>query len=162
MFDKFLNAPLRSEKLLKTSLFLFPEMKFGLLLLFLFLCGFVSSEKIRNKVKEEPTADNDVDNDATELDNERDDAVSHEVDNGAPDLDSQSDEAVDDDSKNEESLDESNSNPEQFDTEDEENDVAENVQDQGEEDSKLEDPAPWRPKRFCEILALILNELTFV
>ena len=132
-------------------------MKFGLLVLFLFLCGFVSSEKIRSEVKDEPTVDDDVDNDVPELDSERDDAVSDEADNGAPDLDSESDEAVDGDSINEQSYDESNSNPEQFDFNNEENDVAENVQDQGEEDSKLEDPAPWRPKQFCEILALILN-----
>ena len=157
MFDKFLNMLLHSEKLLKTSMFLFLGMKFGLLVLYLFLCGFVSSESIHNEVKDEPTVDDDVDNDAPELDSESDDSVSHEADNGAPDVDSDSDEAVDDDSKNEESFDESNSNPEQFDSEDEGNDVAENLQDQGDEDSKLEDPAPWRPKRFCEILALILN-----
>ena len=136
---------------------LFLEMKFGLLILFLFLCGFVSSEKIHNEVKDEPTVDDDVNNDAPELDSERNDAVSDEADNGAPDLDSESDEAVDDDSKDEESYDESNSNPEQFDFNDEENDVVENVQDQGEGGSKLEDPAPWRPKRFCEKLELILN-----
>ena len=35
-------------------------MKFGLLLLFLFLCGFVSFEKIRNEVKDEPTVGDDV------------------------------------------------------------------------------------------------------
>ena len=157
MFESFLNAPLHLEKLPKTSMLSFSEMKFGLLLLFLFLYGLVSSEKIRSEAKDEPTVDDEVDNDALEIDSERDDAVSDEVDNDASDLDSQSDEAVDDDSKNEESLDESNSNPEQFDAEDKENDVAEHVQDQGEEDSKLEDPAPWRPKRFCEILALILN-----
>ena len=132
-------------------------MKLGLLLLFLFLCGFVSLEKIRNEAKDEPTVDDEVDNDAPELDTERDDAVSDGEDNGASDLDSESDESVDDDSKSEESLDESMSNPEQFDSKDEENDVAENVQDQGGENSKLEDPATWRPKRFCEILALILN-----
>ena len=136
---------------------LFLEMKFGLLILFLFLCGFVSSEKIHNEVKDEPTVNDDVDNDAPELNSERNDAVSDEADNGAPDLDSESDEAVDDDSKDEESYDESNSNPEQFDFNDEENDVVENVQDQGEGSSKLEDPAPWRPKRFCEKLELILN-----
>ena len=136
---------------------LFLEMKFGLLILFLFLCGFVSSEKIHNEVKDEPTVDDDVDNDAPELNSERNDAVSDEADNGAPDLDSESDEAVDDDSKDEESYDESNSNPEQFDFNDEKNDVVENVQDQGEGGSKLEDPAPWRPKRFCEKLELILN-----
>ena len=136
---------------------LFLEMKFGLLILFLFLCGFVSSEKIHNEVKDEPTVNDDVDNDAPELNSERNDAVSDEADNGAPDLDSESDEAVDDDSKDEESYDESNSNPEQFDFNDEENDVVENVQDQGEGGSKLEDPAPWRPKRFCEKLELILN-----
>ena len=157
MFVKFFNTPLRSEKLLKTSVCLFLEMKFGLLILFLFLCGFVSSEKIHNEVKDEPTVNDDVDNDAPELNSERNDAVSDEADNGAPDLDSESDEAVDDDSKDEESYDESNSNPEQFDFNDEENDVVENVQDQGEESSKLEDPAPWRPKRFCEKLELILN-----
>ena len=136
---------------------LFLEMKFGLLILFLFLCGFVSSEKIHNEVKDEPTVNDDVDNDAPELNSERNDAVSDEADNGAPDLDSESDEAVDDDSKDEESYDESNSNPEQFDFNDEENDVVENVQDQGKGGSKLEDPAPWRPKRFCEKLELILN-----
>ena len=136
---------------------LFLEMKFGLLILFLFLCGFVSSEKIHNEVKDEPTVNDDVDNDAPELNSERNDAVSDEADNGAPDLDSESDEAVDDDSKDEESYDESNSNPEQFDFNDEKNDVVENVQDQGEGGSKLEDPAPWRPKRFCEKLELILN-----
>ena len=136
---------------------LFLEMKFGLLILFLFLCGFVSSEKIHNEVKDEPTVDDDVNNDASELDSERNDAVSDEADNGAPDLDSESDEAVDDDSKDEESYDESNSNPEQFDFNDEKNDVVENVRDQGEGGSKLEDPAPWRPKRFCEKLELILN-----
>ena len=136
---------------------LFLEMKFGLLILFLFLCGFVSSEKIHNEVKDEPTVNDDVDNDAPELNSERNDAVSDEADNGAPDLDSEIDEAVDDDSKDEESYDESNSNPEQFDFNDEENDVVENVQDQGEGGSKLEDPAPWRPKRFCEKLELILN-----
>ena len=157
MFVKFFNTPLRSEKLLKTSVCLFLEMKFGLLILFLFLCGFVSSEKIHNEVKDEPTINDDVDNDAPELNSERNDAVSDEADNGAPDLDSESDEAVDDDSKDEESYDESNSNPEQFDFNDEENDVVENVQDQGEGGSKLEDPAPWRPKRFCEKLELILN-----
>ena len=136
---------------------LFLEMKFGLLILFLFLCGFVSSEKIHNEVKDEPTVDDDVNNDAPELDSERNDAVSDEADNGAPDLDSESDEAVDNDSKDEEPYDESNSNPEQFDFNDEENDVVENVQDQGEGGSKLGDPAPWRPKRFCEKLELILN-----
>ena len=136
-------------------MFLFLEMKFGLLVLFLFLCGFVSSEKIHNEVKYEPTVNDDVDNDAPELNSERNDAVSDEADNGAPDLVSESDEAVDDDSKNEESYDESNSNPEKFEFNDEENDVAENVQDQGEEVSQLEDPAPWRPRRFCE--KLILN-----
>ena len=162
MFDRFQNTFLSSEKLLKTSLFLFSVMKLGLLLLFWFLCGFVSLEKIPNEAKDEPTVDDEVDNDAPELDTERDDAVSDEEDNSASDLDGESDEAVGDDSKNEGSLDENNSNPEQFDSEDEENDVAENVQDQGEEESKLEDPAPWRPKRFCEILALILNWLTFV
>ena len=134
---------------------LFLEMKFGLLILFLFLCGFVSSEKIHNEVKDEPTVDDDVNNHALELGSERNDAVSDEADNGAPDLVSESDEAVDDDSKNEESYDESNSNPEKFEFNDEENDVAENVQDQGEEVSQLEDPAPWRPRRFCE--KLILN-----
>ena len=157
MFVKFLNTPLQSEKLLKTSMRLFLEMKFRLLILFLFLCGFVSSEKIHNEVKDEPTVDDDVNNHALELGSERNDAVSDEADNGAPDLDSESDEAVDDDSKDEESYDESNSNPEQFDFNDEENDVVENVQDQGEGGSKLEDPAPWRPKRFCEKLELILN-----
>ena len=75
-------------------------MKFGLLLLFLFLRGFVSFEKIRNEVKDEPTVGDDVDNDVSELDGERHDAVSDEADNGAPDLDSGSDEAVDNDSKN--------------------------------------------------------------
>ena len=79
---------------------LFSEMKFGLLLLFLFLCGFVSFEKIRNEVKDEPTVGDDVDNDVSELDSERHDAVSDEADNGAPDLDSGSDGAVDNDSKN--------------------------------------------------------------
>ena len=134
-------------------MFLFSEMKFGLLLLFFFLYGFVSSEKVRNEVKDEPT-------------------VADEVDNNARDINSEGDNTFDDGSKNEESfdennsnqeqfepeynekklsLDESNSNTEQFDFKDEKNDVAENVQDQGEEDSKLEDPAPWRPKRFCEI-----------
>ena len=38
-------------------------MKFGLLLLFLFLCGFLSFEKILNEVKDEPTVGDDVDND---------------------------------------------------------------------------------------------------
>ena len=79
---------------------LFSEMKFWLLLLFLFLCGFLSFEKILNEVKDEPTVGDDVDNDVPELDSERHDAVSDEADNGAPDLDSGSDEAVDDDSKN--------------------------------------------------------------
>ena len=120
------------------SIFLFLEMKFGLLLLFLFLCGFVFSDKLHTEVEDEPT-------------------VADEVDNDAPDLDSETDDPVDDESKNDESLDESNSNPEQFDSEGEEDNVAENQQDQGEEDSKSKDPAAWRPKRYCEILALILN-----
>ena len=154
MFDRFLNAPLCFQIF---PIFLFSEMKFGLLLLFLFLCGLVSSEKIQNEVEDEPTVADEADNDAPDLDNESDDSVEDEIDNDTPNLDSESDDPVDDESKNEESFDESNSNPEQFDSEDEENDVAENQQDQGEEDSKLKDPAPWRPKRYCEILALILN-----
>ena len=132
-------------------------MRFGLLLLFLFLCGLVSSEKIQNGVEDEPAVADEADNDAPDLDIKSDDTVADEIDNDTRNLDSESDDPVEDEGKNEESLDESNSNPEQFDSEDEENDVAENEEDQGEEDSILKDPAAWRPKRYCEILALILN-----
>ena len=139
------------------SIFLFLEMKFGLLLLFSFLCGFVFSDILHNEVEDEPTVADEVDNDAPDLDSANDDTVADEIDNDTSNIDSETDDPVDDESKIDESLDESNSNPEQFDSEDEEDNIAENQQDQGEEDSKSKDPAAWRPKRYCEILALILN-----